>query len=184
MLVIGTSLGGLNALQTILSGIPATFSLPIVVVQHRHKTSDHVLASALQRTSALPIRDADDKEKVVPGRVFLAPADYHLMVAAGRFVLSVDEPVHFSRPSIDVLFESAADEYDDRVIGLLLTGANRDGASGLRKIKENGGVALVQDPETAEAPAMPRAGIEETNVDRILPLSKIAPFIVRRYGRK
>jgi len=183
ILVIGTSRGGFDALKTLLSGLPENFSLPVAIVQHRHRTSDSQLASYIQKRSNLPVADADDKEQIRPGHVYLAPADYHLMIEKNHFVLSVDDPVHYSRPSIDVLFESATDSYRERVIGVILTGANRDGATGLRKIKENGGMALVQDPDEAEAPEMPRAAIAETNVDRVLPLSKIAPFILRRYEK-
>lgn len=181
IVVIGTSRGGFDALQTLLSGLPEDFSLPVAIVQHRHRTSDIGLASYIRKRSNLPVTDADDKENIKPGHVYIAPADYHLMIENRHFVLSVDDLVHYSRPSIDVLFESAADAYREKVIGVILTGANRDGATGLRKIKENGGMALVQDPDEAEAPEMPRAAIAETNVDRVLPLSKIAPFILRRY---
>jgi len=180
MLVVGASMGGLHALQVLLSGLPETFPLTVAVVQHRHRTSDNSLGSLLQKSSKLPVSDAEDKEEILAGHVYLAPPDYHLMVNGNRFALSVEDPVNYSRPSIDVLFETAADTYGERLIGVIMTGANRDGACGLRRVQERGGLALVQDPKDAEAPAMPEAAIQEANVDRILPLAKIAPFIVRR----
>ena len=124
--------------------------------------------------------DADDKQWIKPGTVYFAPADYHLLVEKGEFSLSVDEAVHHSRPSIDVLFESAADAYGAALIGVILTGANDDGAAGARRIKSRGGLVVAQDPKTAEAPAMPAAAIAAGAVDQILPLDQIGPFLVER----
>jgi two-component system chemotaxis response regulator CheB len=123
------------------------------------------------------VRDADDKEPIVAGNVYLAPPDYHLLVEPGHFALSTDERVHHARPSIDVLFESAADAYGERVIGVILTGANQDGASGLARIKAAGGVAIVQDPRDSERREMPDAALAATEVDAVLALDEIGPFI-------
>lgn len=178
LIVIGTSLGGLAALKVLLGGLPKNFSAAIAVVQHRHKTSDHLLGDCLQPYIKLPIQEVEDKDKILPGIVYLAPVDYHLLVEKGYFSLSVDDPVCFSRPSIDVLFESAADSYAQQVIGVILTGANHDGAEGLAKIKTCGGVAIVQNPATAESNIMPLAAIAMTKVDAILPIEAIAPLLV------
>lgn len=178
LLVIGCSMGGMNALQTIFSALPKHFSVPIAVVQHRYRTSTEGLPEFLRRHTALNVVDTTDKEWIKPGTVYLAPANYHLLVERGELSLSVDEAVAYSRPSIDVLFESAADAYSSAVIGVVLTGANADGARGAKRIKSRGGFVIVQDPATAESPAMPQAAIEATRVDRILPLDRIGPFLV------
>jgi two-component system chemotaxis response regulator CheB len=178
LIVMGCSLGGMRALQTILSGLPRDFPLPIAIAQHRHKASNEGLPAFLRKTSKLPVVDVDDKEWIRPGTVYLAPADYHLLVERGEFSLSVDAAVAYSRPSIDVLFESAADAYGDHLVGIVLTGSNQDGARGAERIRERNGFLIVQDPADAEAPAMPQAAIQRTRVDRILPLSRIAPFLV------
>jgi two-component system chemotaxis response regulator CheB len=178
IVVIGASLGGLTAIQMILTGLPKEFRLPVVIAQHRHKQSDGTLADLLAKKSALPVVEAMDKQDIAPATVYLAPADYHLMVETGTFGLSTEGPVNYSRPSIDVLFETAADAYGSGVIGVVLTGANSDGAAGAARIKESGGAVIVQDPATAEARTMPEAAIQSTRVDRILPLDQIAPYVV------
>jgi two-component system chemotaxis response regulator CheB len=127
----------------------------------------------------MPVVEPEDKEPVEHGRVYLAPAGYHLLVDGGAFALSTDEPVAYARPSIDVLFESAADVYGERVIGVVLTGSNDDGARGLARIKERGGVAVVQEPATAERPEMPEAAIAAAQPEAVLPLDEIAPFVAR-----
>jgi two-component system chemotaxis response regulator CheB len=177
IVVAGTSYGGLAALQVLLSGLSAAFPLPLVVVQHRRKDADDGLCEYLRRRSPLPLGEPDDKERIEPGRVYLAPRDYHLLVEPGHFALSTGAAVVHARPSIDVLFESAADTYRERAVGLVLTGANRDGARGLAKIKALGGLAVVQEPQSAESRAMPEAAIAATTVDHILPLQEIAPFL-------
>ncbi len=177
IVVLGTSLGGLEALKRVLGGLAADFPLPVTVVQHRAPSGPPVLAALLQRYCPLQVRDADDKERLVPGRVYLAPADYHLLVERGSLALSVDERVSFARPSIDVLFESAAASYGDRTVGVVLTGASADGARGAAAIHERGGVVVAQDPAEAEAPAMPQAAIDLGAVDRVLPLDEIAPWL-------
>ena len=178
LIVIGCSLGGMRALQTIFKALTQDFCVPIAIVQHRYKASNEALPSFLHRSTELPVVDVEDKQPIEQGTIYLAPADYHLLVERGRFSLSVDAAVAYSRPSIDVLFESAADAYRDTLIGVVLTGANADGARGAALIKRRGGFVIVQDPATAEAPAMPQAAIEAAKVDRILPLEKIGPFLV------
>jgi two-component system, chemotaxis family, protein-glutamate methylesterase/glutaminase len=182
LIVIGCSMGGMHALQVIFSVLPKTFPLPIAVVQHRYRTSNEGLPAFLRRHTPLEVVDTTDKEWIKPGTVYLAPANYHLLVQReqerGELSLSVDEAVAYSRPSIDVLFESAADAYRSGVVGVVLTGANADGARGAQRIKNQGGFVLVQDPATAESPAMPQAAIDTTRVDRILPLDRIGPFLV------
>jgi two-component system chemotaxis response regulator CheB len=183
LIVIGTSLGGMRALETVLGALSDDFCVPIVVVQHRHKRSNEELPAFFRRVTHLKVVDADDKQRIKPGHVYLAPADYHLLVEHGELSLSVDDAVRHSRPSIDVLFESAADAYGTSLIGVVLTGANEDGARGARRIKERGGIVIVQDPSTAEAPAMPQASIAAATVDRILPLEEIAAFLIARCSR-
>lgn len=177
LIVIGASYGGLSALALLLPELASEFPLPVVIVQHRKKDGDDGLCEYLSRRSHLPLIEPNDKEKVEPGRVYLAPRDYHLLVEESIFALSTESPVAYARPSIDVLFESAADVYHERVVGVILTGANRDGAQGLARIKSLGGLAVVQDPRSAESPAMPEAAINATAVDRILPLPGIAPYL-------
>jgi two-component system, chemotaxis family, protein-glutamate methylesterase/glutaminase len=178
IVVIGCSMGGMNALQTIFGALPKDFPVPIAVVQHRYRTSSESLPAFFRRNSELKVVDTTDKEWLKPGTVYLAPANYHLLVERGELSLSVDDAVAYSRPSIDVLFESAAMAYGSGVIGVVLTGANADGARGAAEIKKRGGFVVVQDPATAESPSMPQAAIEATRVDRILPLDRIGPFLV------
>ena len=182
VIVVGTSLGGLDALRSLLTDLPGDFPLPVVVVQHRSVESDDTLSTLLQRHSMLPVKEVEDKEAILPGHVYLAPADYHLLLEEDTFALSTEAPVGYARPSIDVLFESAADAYGERVIGVILTGASKDGAQGAAKIKERGGLVVVQDPDTAESRIMPEAAIAAADIDQVLPLSEIAPFLVNLCG--
>lgn len=188
IVVVGTSLGGLNALQVLLSGLPQSFPLPIAIVQHRHKDSDDTLSIFLQQYCALPLSEVEDKEAIAPGRVYLAPADYHLLVEGDHLTLSTEAPVCHARPSINVLFESAADTYGEEVIGVILTGASNDGSQGLLQIKACGGLAVVQEPTTAQCAIMPKAAIDALQqrypnaavaVNWILPLGDIAPLLVK-----
>lgn len=179
LVVVGTSLGGLHALEVLLSRLPKSFPLSVAIVQHRYKDSDNTLNTFLQRQSVLPLKEAEDKEMIVPGRVYLAAADYHLLIEPDSFALSTEAPVSYARPSIDVLFESAADAYAEKVIGIILTGASHDGVRGLAKIKAHGGLAVVQEPATAECPTMPSAAIAAVDVDWILPLEEIVPLLVK-----
>ena len=177
IVVVGTSTGGLKALQTLLSGLPAAFALPVVIVQHRGKDSDGGLCEFLSQWSSLPVVEPEDKEPVRPGQVYLAPRDYHLLIENASFALSTDPPIGFARPSIDVLFESAAAEYQQRVIGVILTGANGDGARGLATIKSRGGLTIVEDPVSAARRELPQTAIAQATPDWILPLAEIAPHL-------
>ena len=180
VVVVGTSAGGLRALERVLRALPQELAAPIVAVQHRSREDTDAYPAVVGARTALVVCEAEDGEPLLAGHVYVGPADYHVLVEPGRIALSTDEPVRFSRPSIDVLFESAADAYGPEVLAVLLTGAGSDGAQGLRRVKEAGGVAIVQDPHTAESPAMPAAGIAGAPVDRVLPLGAIAEEIVRR----
>ncbi|MFP5326011.1 MAG: chemotaxis protein CheB [Acidimicrobiia bacterium] len=178
VVVMGSSWGGMNALTHVLAALPEGFSAPVVVAQHRHKSSkEGLLASLLVPVCKCPVLDADDKQAIEPGHVYIAPADYHLIVERGHLELSVDEPVAYSRPSIDVLFESAADAYGSGVVAVVLTGANADGADGVRRVRERGGVTVAQAPETAERPEMPEAAIATGAVMHVLALDDIGHFL-------
>jgi two-component system chemotaxis response regulator CheB len=177
IVVIGTSAGGLAALQVLLPGLSQDFPCPLILVQHRGREAGSGLCDFLQRSSRLPLSEPEDKEPVAPGRVYLAPRDYHLMIEGRHFALSTEAPVCYARPSIDVLFESAAYAYGKDVIGIVMTGKNRDGARGLSIIKSCGGLALIEDPKTAESREMPEAALAAVLPDRVLPLAEIAPFL-------
>ncbi len=177
IVVVGTSWGGLSALRELIVGLPATLGVPIVVVQHRHKQSDHLLTTLLQDETPLCVCEVEDKAPMMAGNVYFAPADYHLLVEHGYFSLSMDEPVRFSRPSIDVTFQSAADTYGARTVGVVLTGANADGAQGLRRIVARGGLGMVQVPATAESPTMPQAAVDAVPEARVLTIAEIAAQI-------
>ena len=177
LLAIGGSLGGFDAVRRILSDLPIDFAIPLVVALHRARDTSQTLADLLDRACPLPVVEAEDKEPIRSGRVFLAPADYHLLVEPGRLCLSLDAPVRHARPSIDVLFETSAEAYGPSVCGVLLTGSNRDGALGLVRIRAAGGLAVVQDPATAQRSEMPRAAMETGAADRILPLTEIGSFL-------
>jgi two-component system, chemotaxis family, protein-glutamate methylesterase/glutaminase len=179
MIVIGASLGGSRALQIILGGLPGAFPLPLAVVLHRHREADDSLVRALQPHSPFPVSEALDKEPIDPGRLYLAPPDYHLLVEPAHFSLSTDEPVNFARPSIDVLFESAADAFGAELVGVVLSGASRDGADGVAAIRRQGGTVIVQDPETAECKTMPAAALEATGSDCLRPLDQIATTLIQ-----
>jgi two-component system chemotaxis response regulator CheB len=178
IVVIGTSWGGLAALVKLLGGLPADFRLPIAVVQHRSVDSERLLPQLLQDGTHLKVCEMEDKDVLSPGTVHLAPANYHALIDEGWISLTVEDPVRFSRPSIDVLFISAADTYREGTIGVVLTGANEDGARGLRHIVERGGRALVQDPKTAEIPIMPNAAIRTVPTAEVLPLDAIGPRLI------
>jgi len=178
VIAIGASWGGLHAVGTLLEGIPKQVDQAIVIVQHRSAESSRgVLESLLQHHIERPVREPADKDPVEPCHVYVAPPDYHLLVDAGLFALSVEGRVQFARPSIDVLFESVAETYRERAIGIVLTGANEDGAAGLAAIKTRGGVSIVQDPLTAQRRTMPDAAIAGSVADAILPLEEIGPFL-------
>ena len=177
-IVIGASAGAVDAMLLVLSKLPADFALPIIIVVHMPPDKESVLAELLRARSKIKVREAEDKEQIEAGTAYLAPPDYHLLVEQdGYLSLSSDEPVLYSRPSIDVLFETAADAYGEGLIGVILTGANSDGARGLKKIVEAGGTALVQDPNTAYATAMPEAAIKAAFSAEILNLEEIATYL-------
>jgi two-component system, chemotaxis family, protein-glutamate methylesterase/glutaminase len=178
VIVVGTSWGGLNAVSRLLDGLDDAVRQPIVVVQHRSVDSeDGALAGLLGWHTKRTVCDPDDKTKLEDYHVYLGPPDYHLLVEDGHVALSTDGPVSFARPSIDVLFDSAADAYGETAIGIVLTGANTDGAAGLAHIKKRGGVAIVQEPESSAKRTMPDAAIAATEADAILPLEEIPPFL-------
>jgi two-component system chemotaxis response regulator CheB len=178
-IVIGVSAGGLEALQTVLTPLPANFGLPLIIIQHMHPYSDNYLVHFLNEHCQLGVKEAEEKERIAPGTIYIAPPNYHLLLELDRsFSLSVSEKVNHARPSIDVTFETAADIYGSRLIGIILTGANNDGSLGLKQIKQHGGLTIVQDPKTAEVDSMPRAAIAATVVDHLLPLPKIGTFLI------
>jgi len=177
LIAIGTSLGGFQALKTVLGSLPADFSVPIAVVQHRSSDDTGPLSVLLASYVPLPVVEVDDKEPIQERRVYIGPSNYHLMVEDRHFALSSDEPVLHARPSIDVFFESVADAFAENAIGVLLTGMSKDGAAGLKKMKEAGGRVVVQNPAEAEGQIMPQAAIDSVMVDKILGLEEIAPFL-------
>lgn len=181
---IGASWGGLDALKVVLRGLPPTFSLPVVIVQHRSSDSrDAGLVSYYDALCELPVCAVEDKQPIEPAHVYFAPSDYHLLVERDHFDLSADLPIQFSRPSIDVLFEAAADAFGASTIGVVLTGMNVDGAAGLRTIKEAGGFTIVQDPATAERSSMPEAAIAAVGEpDLVVPIDEIAQQLTKLDG--
>ena len=179
LVVMGGSWGGLAAYDRILPGIPTDFPAALVIVQHRAVDSHQgALTSYLQARTPLQVCEIDDKDPVVPGKVHLAPPDYHTLVERGNFALSTEAAVHYSRPSIDVTFQSAADSYATRLIGVIITGANEDGAAGIQAIRRHGGVTIAQDPATADKSTMPAAAIATGAVDRVVVVEEIAPLLV------
>lgn len=179
-IVIGASAGGVNALLGLLSALPDNFRLPIVAVLHLPDDRESRLAEIFQTRSPIAVREAADKASVEPATIYFAGAGYHLSIEHDRsFSLSGEEPVNFSRPSIDILMESAADVYGESLAGILLTGANYDGANGLAKIREKGGLTVVQDPVEAEVATMPEAAIKKLQPDLILRLDAIRNLIIQ-----
>jgi len=183
-IIIGVSAGGLEALKRILPKLPKNYPAPIIVVQHRHPFSDDALEKAIDDQSQINVRQINDKTAIEPGFAYFAPPNYHVMIEDDMtFSLTLDPPVNFSRPSIDVVFESASDVFGKHLIGIVLTGANRDGSHGLSTIKKRGGMAIVQDPESAAVDAMPLAAIEATQVDFILNLDLIAEMLIQLFEK-
>ncbi len=175
-IAIGASAGGVDALSALLQALPAVYPAALLVVQHRVSTDDDALLTRLfARRCALPVKEAEDKEAILPGTVYLAPPDYHMLVEPNAtLALSRVEPVHFSRPAIDPLFESAAMAYRERLLAIVLSGASVDGAAGLRQVRGCGGQAWVQDPTDATAQAMPAQALALSGADRVLPLAQLA----------
>ena len=179
MVVIGSSWGGLSALGEILRTLPEGFMTPITVAQHRSdEGEERLLEDTLETNCLIPVVDVHSGQPIEPGNVYIAPPDYHLLVEPGHFSLSTDDLVEFARPSVDVLFESAADSYGRDLVGVILTGAGRDGAAGLKAIYDRGGHTIVQDPQTAERASMPEAAIALGAAREILPLRDIPARIV------
>ena len=171
---IGASAGGVEVLSVLLSALPASCRASFFIVMHIPRERPSLLADVFNARCALPVREAEDKEPVQPGTVYFAPPDYHLLLDRGRVLaLSSDEPVHFSRPSIDVLFDSAADIYGERLLGLILTGANQDGAEGLAAVGRAGGRTVVQEPGGAAVPFLPEAALQVGPVDFVLSLAQL-----------
>jgi two-component system chemotaxis response regulator CheB len=182
LVAIGASLGGFIAVRTVLEGLRKDLGCGIVVAQHRANDPHSRLVELLARTCPIPIVEPEDKTPIAANHVYLAPSDYHLLVEPGLLSLSVDPPLLYARPSIDILFESVADAYGAAAIAVVLTGSNEDGANGAREIKRAGGKVLVQDPLTAQSPIAPRAVIAKTAVDAVLPLDDIASAIAAYCG--
>ncbi len=177
---MGVSAGGFKALHVILPMFSKEFSCPVIVVQHRMAADeDNYLVESLNDKCELNVKEAEDKEKIETGKVYIAPGGYHLLVEKDRTLsLSVDEPVCYARPSIDVLFETAAQAYGSRLVGIILTGANSDGSKGAGIVKSRGGLTIAQDPETAEVKRMPVSAIATNCIDFVLPLEDIPSFVI------
>jgi two-component system, chemotaxis family, protein-glutamate methylesterase/glutaminase len=183
LVAIGASWGGLDAVRTLLGGLPAELDAAVVIAQHRapesHPTAFRDLLGAVTR---LKVREGGDKDELRPGTAYLAAPDYHLLVERGMLALSTDEPVQYARPSIDVLLQTAAEAYRERCVGVILTGANADGASGLARVAELGGATIVQDPATAERYEMPRAALAHVPGATVAPVGEIASLLVELCG--
>lgn len=177
VVVLGASLGGLEALRTVLEGLPGDLDAAVAVVQHRHKTSGAGLGELLGGATPLPIVEPDDGAPLVNGTIYVAPPDYHLLIERGHVSLSVDDPVRYARPSIDVLFESAVQAYGGSVVAALLTGSNDDGAAGLEAVHRAGGVTIVQDPTTAESAVAPRAALDRMTPTHVANIADVAGLL-------
>lgn len=178
LIVVGASWGGLDALTVLVRGLPAEFPVPVVIVQHRGPDAVSLLSDLLQQWTGRTVCEPEDKDAIQPSHVYVAPANYHLLVEEGSFSLTTEAPVRYSRPSIDVLFGSVAHAYGERAIGIVLTGANEDGSRGLQCIQEYGGYCVVQDPSTAEVATMPAAALRRVPTAVKLPLDQIASHVV------
>lgn len=178
-IVIGTSQGGMAALTRLLPGLPQDYSIPVIIVQHVHPSQGESSTKYYDERCALAVKEADDKESIQSGHIYFAAPNYHLLIEKEKiFSLSIDNKVNYARPSIDVLFESAADTYSSDLVGIILTGANNDGAHGLDKIKQKGGLTIVQDPETAESSSMPQAAIDVVGADYVMSLEEIKNLLI------
>ncbi|ANI54598.1 UNVERIFIED_ORG: two-component system chemotaxis response regulator CheB [Pseudomonas fluorescens] len=178
-IVVGASAGGVEALLTLLGSLRAGFGLPIIIVLHLPEERRSQLVEVFARRLALPVAEAIDKQDIMPGTVYFATPGYHLSVEQDRSLsLSLEDRLHHSRPSIDFLFESAADAYGPALAAVLLTGANHDGARGLAQVKRRGGLTVVQDPDDAQVDTMPRAALKTHQPDYILPIHGIGRLLV------
>jgi two-component system chemotaxis response regulator CheB len=183
VVAVGASWGGLDALRAVLTGLPGDFGAAVVVAQHRSPDSHPTMfRDLLGAATRLEVREADDKDELRAGTVYIAAADYHVLIEENRLALSLDERVQFARPSVDVLLASAAESYRERCVGVVLTGANADGAEGLARVAELGGVAIVQEPSSAERSEMPRAALEAVPDARVAELEEIPPLLVELCG--
>lgn len=178
LLVIGGSAGAFDVILQVLPNLKDSISFPIIIVLHRKNSFDITLSELLSFKTSLRVREAEEKEQLQPATIYLAPPDYHLLIERDRtLALDASEKVHYSRPSIDVTFQSAADIFKKQLVCLLLSGANTDGTDGLIAVKSAGGIAVVQDPATADVSYMPHNAIESLQVDHILKINEIAAFI-------
>lgn len=177
---VGVSTGGVAALKLLLGALPASFPVPVLIVTHLAPGSDDGLAVLLDTYSPLRVKEADDQELIQAGMAYIAPANYHLLVGRDfRLALSIDPPVNFARPSVDVLFETAAEAYGAGLIGVQLTGAGFDGSKGLLKVRKNKGVVIIQDPADAECDAMPRSALQLQKPDHLKTLKQIPALLTR-----
>ena len=169
-IVIGTSAGGLNTLPKVVSGLDKNFPLPLILVQHTVAENDfNFYIDFIKKICTLKIKVADEKEKILPGHLYIAPANYHLLIEKDfTFSLNIDKKIKFSRPPIDVLFETAAYAYREKLVAIILTGANNDGTNGMKIIKKCGGLTIAQNPKEADSKAMPSSAIMEKVVDKVL----------------
>jgi two-component system, chemotaxis family, protein-glutamate methylesterase/glutaminase len=178
MMVIGGSAGSLDVVLSIMTHLPPDTRATIVVVVHRKNAPESPMISLLATRSGLPVKEVEDKEPILPGTIYLAPADYHLLVEnRGSFSLDCSEKIHYSRPSIDITFDSAAEQFGAALVGVLLSGANADGAEGLYRIREAGGFTVVQDPKTAEIDYMPRAAIDRGAACAVVPAKDLGAYL-------
>ena len=179
-IVIGVSSGGLNAMKVMFSLLPKDFKTPIIIVQHISARSDNQWIMRLNNSTNLCIKEADEKEKIENRKVYFAPPNYHLLIEKNKTLsLTIDERVNYARPSIDVLFESAAEAYRNKLIGVVLTGSNNDGTNGIKRIQECGGLTIIQDPDTAESSYMPASAMAAIKPDYILPLEDITKLLIK-----
>ncbi|WP_421897107.1 chemotaxis protein CheB [Marinoscillum sp.] len=179
VIVFGTSAGGLRVIRSLVMSLPANFSMALIIIQHLSDASSGSWIDLLERDSKVLIKEADEKEVIQSGIVYVAPPNYHLLIERDRtFTLTVDERVNYARPAIDVTFISAAEAYGEHLIGVVATGANFDGAEGLKQIKKMRGMTIVQDPRGAEVEAMPRAAIALAKPDRILTIEGIIKYLL------
>ena len=180
IIVIGVSAGGTDALCEILTTLPASFPLPIVIVQHLHPEQNGYMLEHLKQIWQINVEEAIDKSAIKKGNIYFAPPNYHLLIEdENTFALSVDEKVCYARPSVDVLFKSAADVYGESILAIILTGANSDGTEGIKYIKKKGGMAIAQDPKDAYSSLMPQSAIDTGKIDKVLTLSKISNILHR-----
>ena len=179
LVVMGASWGGLDAVGRVLATLPSDFPVPVLIVQHRSEDGDDMLAGLLGRRGALRVREAEDKADLSRPCVLIAPRGYHLLVERGHVELSTEAAVRYSRPSIDVALETAAEAYGPALVGVVMTGSNDDGARGLAAVRRSGGIAIVEDPQTAASPAMPAAALAAADPQHVAPVDEIGPLLVQ-----